>query len=274
LTVTGALLLWAILKTAAIYRGADLRGEIGWDASLYAFIGSHFVATGQAYFPIQAAPYVAEGVVNIYPPTALYLFVPASFLPSILWWIVPLAIVGWSLLRLRPAWWAWPFIALGCALPIGAPAVPVGLVYGNTLMWTMALLFAAGAFRVGIAWGTVLKPTDFLLGMPLALRSWRGLLVTIGLSALVFPLWFDWFEAMRNLGGASPLFRAAAWPALAIPLLAYVSRTRTRGQRNAAARRTSVKRTESDGSAIEQGSRRTRLSRVFRPRQGGEATGF
>ena len=75
-------------------------------------------------------------MVNLYPPTALYLFVPASLLPRVLWWVVPLAIIGWSLYRLRPAWWAWPSIALACIVPLNGPSVPVALVYGNTLLWT------------------------------------------------------------------------------------------------------------------------------------------
>ena len=225
MTATGVLLLWAVIQTAAIYRGATVRGEVGWDAGLYAAVGTHFLETGRAYFPIQSAPYSAEGIVNLYPPTALYLFVPATLLPRALWWVVPLFIIAWSLHRLRPAWWAWPFMAFACVLPISAPAVPVGLVYGNTLLWTVAALFVAAAWRPGYAWTLVFKPTDILLGLPFALRSWRGFGVALAMSAILLPLWFDWVVAMQNLYGSSPLRGLASWPALTIPFIAWISRS-------------------------------------------------
>jgi hypothetical protein len=225
MVTTGVLLLWAVVQTVAVYRGAAVRGEVGWDANVYASIGTHFLETARAYFPVQSAPYDAEGIVNIYPPTALYLFVPASLLPRLLWWVVPLFIIGWSLYRIRPAWWAWPLMAIACVLPVSAPAVPVALVYGNSLLWTMAALFAAAAFRPGIAWAALFKPTDVLVGLPLALRSWRGLALAIGMSVILLPLWFDWLDAMRNLEGSSPLRGLSGWPALAIPLVARASRS-------------------------------------------------
>ena len=158
-TMTGVLLILASVLIVAIYRGAEIRGEVGWDAALYAQIGSHFLATGSSYFPHQFEPYHAAHTVNFYPPTALYLFVPASFAPRILWWVVPLTIIAVSLRRLRPAWWSWPIMAAACVWPLHAPDVPVALVYGNTLMWTIAAMFAAATFRSGFAWA-VLAQTD------------------------------------------------------------------------------------------------------------------
>ena len=89
MATTGVLLLWAVVQTIAVYRGAAVRGEVGWDAHVYAAIGMQFLETGHAYFAAQSAPYIAEGMVNIYPPTALYLFVPAAVAPTVLWWVVP-----------------------------------------------------------------------------------------------------------------------------------------------------------------------------------------
>lgn len=224
-TATGMLLLWAAVQTVAIYRGADLRGEVGWDANLYATIGTHFLTTGQPYFPVQSGPYEAAGIVNLYPPTALYLFVPGSLLPRVLWWIVPLALIAWSLYRLRPAWWTWPLMSLACVVPLYGPAVPVALVYGNSLLWTLAALFAAAAFRPGLAWTVLFKPVDFLLAVPFALRSWRGLIVAVVLSAVLLPYWFDWLTALGNLNnGATPFYSLASWPALAMPFIAWVGR--------------------------------------------------
>ena len=225
LTATGVLLLFAAAQTVVLFRAAAVRGEIGWDADLYAAIGTHFLATGQAYFPIQSAPYPALGTINLYPPTALYLFVPASFMPRILWWAIPLLVIAWSLVRLRPAWWAWPLMALACVVPVDAPEIPIGLVYGNTLLWTMAALFAAAAFRPGIAWAAAFKPADLLLGLPFAVRSRRGCAVAVGASLILLPLWGDWLAAIRNLQGASPFLVVATLPALAVPSIAYLART-------------------------------------------------
>jgi hypothetical protein len=220
------LLLLAVLELVAIHRGALVRNEVGWDAELYSSIGAHFLDTGRAYFPSQSQGYEGLGVVNIYPPTALYLFVPASLAPRVLWWLVPLAIIGWSLYRLRPGWWAWPVMALACTFPLTGPSIPVALVYGNTLMWTMAAMFSAAAFHPGTAWVAMIKPTEFLLALPLGLRSWRGLVVALVLAVVLLPLWFDWLIAMRNMQGFTPLRGIWAWPALSIPLVAWLSRTR------------------------------------------------
>ena len=221
MALTGVLLILAAVLFVAIYRGAEIRGEVGWDAALYAQIGSHFLSTGQLYFPHQFEPYIAAHTVNLYPPTALYLFVPASFAPRILWWLVPLTIIVVSLARLRPAWWSWPIMAAACVWPLHAPDVPVALVYGNTLMWTMAAMFAAASFRSGLAWAVLLKPTHMFMALPWAIRSWRGLAVMVALSAVMLPLWFDWLAAMGNLSGAGGW--VALSPALAIPAIAWAA---------------------------------------------------
>ena len=223
-TLTGLLLIFAAVLFVAIYHGAEIRSEVGWDAALYAQIGSHFLSTGQLYFPQQFEPYHAEHIVNLYPPTALYLFVPASFAPRILWWLVPLAIIAVSLSRLRPAWWSWPLMAAACIWPLHAPDVLVGLVYGNSFMWTMAAMFAAATFRSGLAWAVLLKPTHMFMALPWAVRSWRGLAVMVVMSAVMLPLWFDWLTVMGNLTGAGGW--VALSPALAIPAIAWVARRR------------------------------------------------
>ncbi len=68
----------------------------------------------------------------------------------------------------------------------------------------------------------LIKPTEFLLALPFGLRSWRGLLIALVLAGVLFPLWFDWLVAMRNMQGFSLLRGMWAWPALSIPLVACV----------------------------------------------------
>jgi hypothetical protein len=158
-SATTVLLGLGVLMTEAVYRGALMRGEIGYDATFYAMLGRHFLETGQAYFPSQSSPYEAVGMVNVYPPTALYLFVPASFTPLPLWWIIPLAVIGWSLYRLRPAWWAWPLMALACVVPLNAPAVAIR-------PWTRTIGWSSRGIFMGIPLGRLRQYTAPLAARP------------------------------------------------------------------------------------------------------------
>src|SRR5688572_11573402 len=45
--LTVILFAWAALQLTAIYRGAELRGEVGYDFGLYTDIGRHFLQTGE-----------------------------------------------------------------------------------------------------------------------------------------------------------------------------------------------------------------------------------
>ena len=55
----------------------------------------------------------------------------------------------------------------------------------------------------------VIKPTDFLFALPLAMRSWRGMAIAIAMAAVMLPLWFDWLAAMSNLAGFSCHFEGS-----------------------------------------------------------------
>ena len=51
--------------------------------------------TGTPYLPFTlAGPFViGEGAI-LYPPTAFLLFIPFLWLPSVLWWAIPIAILA------------------------------------------------------------------------------------------------------------------------------------------------------------------------------------
>jgi hypothetical protein len=193
------------------------RGEVGYDAALYLSFPAHWWETGELYYPIQYGPWIPEGTVNLYPPLAMYLFVPLSLAPRVLWWAIPLGIMAWHLNRTRPAWWSWPILA-ACLVPIGSSAI---LVYGNTDLWSQA--FIALALRWPIAsWLLAYKPSVLPIAVLFARdkRWWLGPVILLALALPWGAHWLEYLEVMGNLEGGSLLRSATALPFLAIPLIA------------------------------------------------------
>ena len=75
----------------------------------------------------------------LYPPSALFLFVPFAVAAIVLWWVVPIAITGYAIWRWRPAWWG---VAAMLAL-LCWPRAHAAFLFGNTDMWAMAGVAAA-----------------------------------------------------------------------------------------------------------------------------------
>jgi hypothetical protein len=210
--VAEAVMLWGIIEA---------EHALGADLVFFRDIARHWLETGEFYLPRQlAGPYVVETLVDVlYPPIALYLFVPFLWLPDLLWWAIPFAVFGASIAWLRPAPWAWPLIAAGIAWPQTVSQV----LYGNTNMWIAAFI-AAG---LCVAWPSVLvliKPSlaPFALIGIRRRRWWIGLGV-LGLAAIPFgSLWVDYATAMRNSSLVAyhalitlPLMLAPIWAWLA-----------------------------------------------------------
>ena len=119
---------------------------LGMDYMFYRDVGARWLHDGSWYLPFQSAPHEFTNMVsNVYPPMALFLFVPAALMPWVFWWAVPIAVLAYALWRMQPAPWAWPIILLLMMWPrsIG------GYLYGNTTIWTTAGLAAdsSGAGR-------------------------------------------------------------------------------------------------------------------------------
>lgn len=107
------------------------------------------------YFAHQiAGPYEIQTGDVLYPPVSLVLFTPFTILADILWWAIPLDVIGWALWRTRPAAWAWIVFGLCVLWPVTIHRV----VAGNVVKWIVAGL----AFRVAHPGGAILalvKPT-------------------------------------------------------------------------------------------------------------------
>lgn len=195
---------------------------IGMDYDFYRGVGARWLADGSYYWPHQlAGPYDVSLMVDVlYPPTALVLFVPLVFLPAVVWWLIPAAILGYALYRWRPDYRAWPVLLLLIMWPRAMGAV----FHGNTDMWVAAGV--AGA----LLWGwpaaiVALKPTF----LPLALlgigkRAW-WIAVGVGLVnvVLTLPLWLDYVTAMRNLH-ISLDYSLGSIPIVVLPLVAWMAR--------------------------------------------------
>ena len=211
---------WELLGTwnsdwARLYAGGDLGG--------YLDGARQYLATGSPYRPEQlAGPWQLEPHSFVHPPPALALFVPFLVLPAVLWWAIPLGVTAWSLVRLRPARWAWPLLVLCLIWPrsIGS------LLAGNSDMWAMAIVAAGAVF----AWPLlllVIKPTF----APLALigirrRSWWVAAAAVAAVSLpMLPLWLDYVTVVRN----SQLrvdYSLLNLPLVVLPAIAWLGRAR------------------------------------------------
>lgn len=229
IAITVVVLAYAVVQLSAVYAGAMARGEVGWDANLYLASAQRWLTTGEFYYPMQLeGPYPVLGTAMLYPPLALYLFVPLSVLPRIVWWLVPLGVLAWHLWACRPVWWSWPVLAgLAATVPVSA-----GLVYGNTEMWTAAAVAVACRFAPAV-WFLVIKPTILPVALLFARdKRWWLTIPVVTLLCLPFgDLWVDYVKAMLNVEGVNPLYSLPGLVWVAIPLVAWQAR-RTLGVRD------------------------------------------
>lgn len=197
---------------------------LGGDMSLYLESARRWLGGGSFYLDRQlAGPYdITEGDV-LYPPVALLLFVPFTVLPVVLWWAIPLAIVGWTLVSLRPAPWTWPLLALCLANPWS-----IQLTHsGNPTIWIAAFV----ALSVRWPWVSalvLLKPSLFPLAF-VGVRSrawWAAVVVLGGVSLLLWPMTLDWFHAVFDGRGrySGLLYSWTHAPMASTALVAWLGR--------------------------------------------------
>jgi hypothetical protein len=205
------------------------QNAIGADPVFFREIAQRWLDTGEFYTERQlAGPYTTVTLQdNLYPPSALYLFVPFTVLPAVLWWILPIAFVIWAVWRLRPRAWSWPLLALVLALP----KTWVVLFYGNTDMWLTA--FVAGA--VLFAWPAIMitiKPSlVFLALIGITRRSWwMAAAVFAVLNIPLIPLWLEWTTVIRN-STVTAEYSLANLPLITLPIVAWLASSRRVGLR-------------------------------------------
>lgn len=215
----------ALVQLASMTLTAAARpGALGIDWHCNANAARSWMA-GDGYFLDRQlqGPYIAQTATTqdlgevLYPPVALLLFVPFSMLPDIAWWIVPAVLTVAALLRLRPARWTWPVLAL--LFGLGARMI----VAGNPTMW----LVPASLWGLILGWPGVLvllKPS----ACPLALAGitrrswWVGLAVLVAVSLPFGHLWAQWVQVIVDQSVSSPLYSLGQWPLLVAPLVVWL----------------------------------------------------
>lgn len=195
----------------------DFNGYGGIDYSLYMDATRRWLAGGGFFQPYQlAGPYPISMGDILYPPTTLFLFVPFTILPAVLWWAIPLGVTGAAIWRLRPAPVSWPFLALCCFWP---PFV-ARIVAGNPVMWAMAAVALGFLVRWAFV-GVLIKPSLFPFAL-LGARDrtwWIALAVVVLLSVPFGAMWLDWITAVTNSSGGL-LYSLQDVPILLLPVIA------------------------------------------------------
>jgi hypothetical protein len=205
-----------------------LEQPFGVDFTLYRDVAARWLAGGPYFEPYQlAGPYEIQAGDVLYPPVALWLFVPFAWLPEpvawLLWWAVPIGAVAFAIRRLRPAAASWPLIALCTAWP----TTLLKTWTGNPVIWCVAAL-ALGTLW---AWPSVFVALKTSLA-PFALfgawrRSWWAGAAVLVLMSLPFgSLWGDWITSIVNSRGGGLLYSSLEAPMLLLPLVAWAWRTR------------------------------------------------
>jgi hypothetical protein len=224
LTTTGVLGLLAILSAYALLQ-IVLGNRVGFGVDLHQYLDhvGRWQATGQLYLPRQlAGPTDVMDGDPLYPPTILLLLLPFRVLPEPIWWLVPLPIIAWTLIRLRPAPWTWPMLAIIALWP----RTPALIYYGNPGMWMVAFICLA-LWRAWAGPLILLKPSlapFALLGF--GRRSWFMALALVIVASIPFgSLWLDYLTVLGN--SRVPLtYSLLDLPLTLAPVLAFLGRRR------------------------------------------------
>jgi hypothetical protein len=204
--------------------GPTVGGYLDLDRDLYMRATERWLSGGSFYQSYQlAGPYSISPGDILYPPVALWLFVPFTVLPAVLWWAVPLGVTAWGVCRLRPVFVVWPLLALCVAWP----PTQVKIATGNPVIWAMAAM-ALGVVTVGPAIFALIKPSLFPFAMwGIRHRRWLAYLAAfVGLSLPFGAMWLDWLATVANSQGGGLLYSVQEIPMLLIPVIAWLGRSR------------------------------------------------
>jgi hypothetical protein len=213
---------------AIVVFGSMSRPEVtlGMDFHIYLDRTRAWLAGSGFYLPEQLeGPYWVDPTLTpiTYPPVLLYVLVPFMLLPSLLWWAIPIGVIGYSLLRLRPPLWTWPVLAAVLVYP----RTWMVLVYGNPSLWAMAALTAGLVWRWPLAFVPI-KPTlaPFALLGVWERTFWKGVGLALVLSLPFGAMWLDYLAAMANARSNDVVYLLGEWPIIAAPVIAWFGASR------------------------------------------------
>lgn len=220
LVVSAAALLMPLVF--AVLTPHALEQPLGVDYRLYRDDALRWLAGGQFYEARQlVGPYDIVAGDVLYPPVGLWLFVPFTVLPAILWWAIPLVATAWAVRRLRPRPETWPLLALCLAWP----TTPLKVWTGNPVIWAVAAL-SLGVLYLSPSVFVLLKPSlaPFALFGAHRRRWWIALAVFVALCLPFGALWADWLASVENSRGGGLLYSALEIPMLLLPIVAWLGR--------------------------------------------------
>ena len=225
LVVAGAFAVLALYNLSILVpRMLSQPGSLGVDFHQVLDQSRRWLSGGNYYLDRQLhGPYPWLGGESLYPPPMALLVAPFVVLPDLAWWIIPLGLIGYSLVRSAPPAWAWPIIAAAIWYPRSLEIV----LYGNPSMW------AAGAVAAGTIWGwpallVLLKPTLAPLALVGATRRswWVGLAVLGAISLALLPMWADYAKVVSGALQAwdqSLGYSLRDLPLVLVPLVAWLA---------------------------------------------------
>lgn len=206
----------------------------GIDLEIVRELGKRWLDAGTMYLGYQLdGPYSIDVTWNLtltpalYPPAVGPLFALVTLLPwpvaAILWWGVPLAIVGVAFARWRPRPWSWPLLALCLA----NEATPTQLMVGGTTLWVTAAVAASLRWRTWISAVILLKPT-FLPFALIGVRNYRWWIISGSIVTLtVLGSWHEYLTVAANARADGLWYSVPALPVVAIPVIGWLARRRT-----------------------------------------------
>lgn len=206
--------------------------KLGWDYRTYMDAAHRFLGGGSFYTNRQLeGPYRLTDREVMYPPTSIPLFALFAYLPAILWWAIPAAILAWSTIRHRPHPVGW--LLIGIALI--SPWTLWQWWTGNPVIWAVVFCGLATHF----AWFGPLVLVKPPVG-PFALvgiRSrgwWVTAVICVGVAAVMLPAWPDYLLVVRNAdaGHVSPLYGWTDISLMCIPIVAWLARTKEASARS------------------------------------------
>jgi hypothetical protein len=230
--LAGTWLIAASIAREVWWFAVNLTSDLGGDLILYQVATRRWLAGGGFYQAYQlAGPYdpmtqLGNGSAVLYPPvTVVLLLVPATVLPVVLWYAIPLGITAAIVWSYRPSPLAWLLIA---AFARFGPSLAT-MWYGNPGIWVPFAVALALRYR-WVAALVLLKPSLF----PFAFigvhdrRWWIAVGCLAGVSLVLLPMDLDWTHAVLNAQGerSGLLYSLRELPMAMIPIVAWLGRKR------------------------------------------------
>jgi hypothetical protein len=217
--------LWIAMWVVLLSNPGFFGRFYGQDLAVCLEAARRWLGGGGFYHDYQlSGPYAHPFGDVLYPPPTLILFAAFTILPTLLWWLIPAALLVHAIARLRPAPWALAAM-VGC---LWWPDTSYVIVWGNPALWVAAAL-ALGATRPFFAPFAMLKMTLAPAALINVRRRewWAGFGVLVAVSLAFLPMWPEYVTAIANLRVNAPLaYSLGQVPLVAIPWLAWLGRTR------------------------------------------------